>query len=407
MRIVRIACYSFLPALLLILASGRLLKVDRSPVSILLGAGLVLFSAAVSVLVHRRQSSSYRKLLLYLACAGLITAVQITGGYGSVLYFIYLIFLLWVALPSVGGLATEMGLIIGLTGSLALLNSALWTGEDSFIARLVPLLLPALRQLMIPFLFGLAADWLAEREFVMPAHAGPEKEKETSSRLFAPEAYGILVQLLHRGSGAETTCCFQRSDDGFFRLSEHTAAGSSVISRFMLPPGHRLARIAQNSREPVYIRADSGKERAELAPYRMPGEGEVSLWIIVSPVWRKNELKGFLLQDFRGDRPSSAAGETLQRVSSVMGERRGGPGGWKGTGNSFMPILVAACGSDGMDRSVQDMTAILADMITGATVSVAEVESADRTTRIWVSRGPLAGRRRGRKYDSSSGIADG
>ncbi|MFO8184394.1 MAG: diguanylate cyclase [Candidatus Aegiribacteria sp.] len=416
MRTLRTAGYSLLIALFLFLASGRLLHGDTGVpghTRILLATGFLLLSAALAIPVHRKLAASYGRMLTYAICAGLVLGVQLTGGPDSFLYFSYMVFLMWVSLPSMGRSATELGLVIGLTGALALLNSSLWTENGSFITRLIPLLLPALRALLLPFLFGLAADWLSERE-LGPAEAGsggtgagPADSGDQPP--LSAEAFRSLIRILHRNSGAGSTCLFIPDRNGFYRLAEQESDDRMVISRFMLPPGHRLARIAANSERAVLVRAGSKEEITELTPYRLPaGPDETVLWLLICPLGGMESASvagGFLLQDFPGRKPSSRTVSDLESLSHIVGkgaEDRQRPDDDLG---SWMTRLVLACGEKGLDGAVQGMAGILSEMIPGATVSIADVEQKEGRMRVWVSRGPLARWRRGKVFSSTEGVA--
>lgn len=416
MRTLRTAGYSLLIALFLFLASGRLLYGDSvapGHTRILLGTGFLLLSAALAILLHRKLAASYCRMLTYAICAGLVLGVQLTGGPESVLYFSYMIFLMWASLPSIEGSSTELGLVIGLTGALALLNSSLWVENGSFITRLIPLLLPALRTLLVPFLFGLAADWLSEREFYQ-AEAGSGSTSMSpadsgNNHPLSADAFQSLIGILHRNSGAGSTCLFIPDGKGFFRLAEQESEDRMVISRFMLPPGHRLTRIAANSEKAVLVRAGSREERTELAPYRLQaGPDDPPLWLLICSLAGMDGAgfeSGFLVQDFVGRKPSPRTVSDLESLSHIFGKGAGGRQKAVDEQGSWMTRLVLACGEKRLDGAVQGMAGILSEMIPGATVSIADVEQKEGRMRIWVSRGPLARWRRGKVFSSTEGVA--
>ncbi len=410
-RILRITGYAALLVLFLVLASGRFQSSGSyvtDPVPLLLGTGLLLLSAALALLAQKRFDS---RVILYCVCAGLLVSVQLTGGTSSIFYSTYLLFLIWAALPSNGGLATELGLVIGFTEAFSLLNASIWTGGESFISRLIPLLLPALKALLVPFLFGLASDWLTEKEFysgdstysrerILRVKGGKDSPPVPLSGSYP------LLQIIHKNSSADSTCLFIRSDDGFYRLTEHVAADKIVISRFMLQSQHRLARIAENSRRTLVIRADSGEERSELSPYRFPGtEEEDSLWIVLCPLRGEKTLEGFILQDFSGSKPSENIISDLENLSEVLHgtcSREVFPSGAEFT---WMLKLVTACNENSLDKAVRGMAGILSELIPDSTISIADVDGKLGRTTVWVSRGPLAKWRRGKNFDSSEGMA--
>mgnify|MGYP006279200437 FL=1 len=416
MKVISTAVYSFLVALFLVLASGRFLHSGENAAGyamVFSAAGLLLLSAALALLVQRDGAGSYRRMLVYCICAGLLLAVQLTGGFGSIFYFSYFLFLIWVSLPSVGSSATEMGLIIGFTEALALLNSSIWGTEASFITRVMPLLLPALRSLLVPFLFGLAADWMIERELVSgtggKVESREEKGKEEQDVHAPAGVHRLLIEMLHGSGGADSTCLFLLDDNGYYSLAEHASSEKKIISRFLLPPGHRLSRIASRSSEPVLIRAGSRRERSELSPYRLAEEGEEgSLWILICPFGRRDRdvPEGFLLQDFADEeRPGDSAVAALRELADALALHGGDRAGMFEDGFSWMARLVSACNEDSIDGAVAGMAGILSEMIHGSTVSVADVDSDEGRLRIWVSRGPLARWRRGKVFHSAEGVA--
>lgn len=414
MRILRIPGYAVMLVLLLVLASGRFLRSginSQDPVILLIGTGLLLLSAALAMLVQKKITWTDGKITIYWICAGLLLSVQLTGGSGSIFYSAYLLFLMWASLPSVAGVATELGLLIGFIEAFSLLNASIWIGGDSFISRLIPLLLPALKALLVPFVFGLASDWLMEREFSSGKPESPVKPCKTpkrdkiSSSIDSNTLYPIL-QIMHRNSGANSTCFFVRSNDGCFRLAEYIAEDNTIISRFMLPSQHRLARIAENSKETFSIRVNSREERSELMPYRIPRPAnEEPLWIILCPLRKDNMLNGFLLQDFSGDRPSESTISDLKSLSVIFqgsGSKKSFP---PADDSLWMSKLVSACNEDSLDKTVHGMAEILSEIVPDSTISIADVDIQNSRTRVWVSRGPLARWRRGKIFNSTDGIA--
>lgn len=401
MRILRITGYTVLLVLFLVLASGRFRSIGSytdDPALLLLGTGLLLFSAALAQLTQKRIIQLQGRIVLYWICAGLLAGVQLTGSSQSIYYSVYLLFLMWISLPSNGGSATELGLVIGFTEAFSLLNASIWAGGEPLISRLIPLLLPALKALLVPFLFGLVSDWLSEREF-FPEDSAPSKDKPGGS------SYPLL-QIVHKNSGADSTCLFIRSDDGFFRLTEHVADDKIIISKFMLPQKQRLARIAEKNRETVIIRADSNEERSELLPYRFPGTGDGgSLWIVLCPLKGEAMLEGFLLEDFSGNKPSDSVISNLEDLSKILqgtGSREASPAGDE---FSWMLKLTAACNDRNLDKAVHGMAGILSELIPNSTISIADVDNKHDRTRVWVSRGPLARWRRGKTFEGSAGMA--
>ncbi len=400
MRALRITGYTALLVLFLVLASGRFRSIGSyadDPALLLLGTGLLLLSAALAQLTRKGVVQAKGRIVLYWVCAGLLAGIQLTGSSDSIYYTVYLLFLVWVSLPSNDGSATELGLVIGFTEAFSLLNASIWTEGEPLISRLIPVLLPALKALLVPFLFGLTSDWLAEREF-FSVDSAPSKDKPAGS------SYPLL-QIIHKNSGADSTCLFIRSDDGFFRLVEHVANDKVIISRFMLPDKQRLARIAE-SRETVIIRADSKEERSELSPYRFPEVGdEGSLWIVLCPIKREETLEGFLLEDFSGNRPPDSVIADLENLSEILQGTCSTEESPSGDEFTWMVKLTTACNDSNLDKAVHRIAGILSELIPDSTISIADVDSRYGRTKVWVSRGPLARWRRGKRFDSSAGVA--
>ncbi len=411
LRILRIAGYTALMALFLVLASGRFRSTDtplHDPVILLLGTALLLFSASLAMLVQKKVTGTDKRIILYWICAGLIVSVQLTGGSGSIFYSAYLLFLMWVSLPAIAGGATELGLVIGFTEAFSLLNASLWVGGNSFISRLMPLLLPALKELLIPFVFGLISDWLMEKEFFSePGFAARRVQKgngippDIDSNSMYP-----LLQFIHSHSEADSTCLFIRNEDGFFRLEKHVSNDDNVISRFMLPSQHRLTRIAENNSKTVSVKVNSTEELLELAPYHFSGSLDKEyLWIILFPLRDSGVLEGFLLQDFSGETPSDNIIADVEKLSGILYGTGGGDSFSPSNEFSLMTKLVSACEESDLNKAVREMAGVLAEMIPDSTVSIADVDTQHLNTRIWVSRGPLALWRRGKVFGSKEGIA--
>ncbi|MBD3278851.1 MAG: diguanylate cyclase [Candidatus Aegiribacteria sp.] len=413
MKPLKIAGYSVLLAFYLILASGRLLdssSLREDPVSMLVGLGVILLAAALAVTI-RRSSGSGNRLALYASCALLVAGVQLTGGDGSVFYSIYLIYLIWVALPSVRGSATEFGLIIGFTQAFSLLNSSIWSGDATLVERLIPLLPPALESLLVPFLSGLVIDWLVESDLHTVFSSsenisgkGPEKPETPSDSSARLNSH--LLDQHNRISGADSTCFFGRRKDGYYKLVHGEGNTEDLIQRFVLPPSSRLARMAERSEGSMIIRADSPEEKQQLVPYMISPESlEESLWVILSPVENGDCSRGFIVQNYMGSRPGADNTEELRRIAALLGETCFDRP--KGTTEEFgwMTRLAAACNEETLERALNGVAGVLSEVMQGSTVSVAEVREKHRLVRIRVSRGPMANHRRGRRFAADSGIA--
>lgn len=400
---------------MLIIASGRLLHSNSSEddlTFVLIAAGIFLLSAALAVTSQKKSRRSSDRLIIYWVCVGIMISVQFTGGSSSLFYSGYLLFLMWVSLSPTGVEATELGLLIGFVEAFALLNASIWSGEGSLLTKLIPLLLPALKALLVPFLFGLVADWLAEKElFLNEAFSfGRKKEEETdniSSKTGTILSYPLLT-IIQRNSSADSTCLFIQHDDGFYRLENFVARDNSVIDRYMLPANHRLLRILRNSNEPVSIKAGSYAERSELAPYRLTTlKDEKFFWIVICRLGKADNPAGFLLQDFYGDKPSSAAIRNLENAAEAlnMNVLNTGIDSLPTENGSWMARLVSHSGMDSLDASVQGIASLLSEIIPDSTVSIADVNVENKEIRVWVSRGPLARWRRKRVSSISEGLA--
>ena len=415
LRTLRIAGFSVLMAVVLIIASGRLLHSRSSEgdlAFVLIAAGIFLLSAALAVNTQKKSRKSSNRLIIYWVCAGIMISVQLTGGSSSLFYFGYLLFLMWVSLPSTGAEATELGLLIGFVEAFALLNASIWSGEGALLTKLIPLLLPALKALLVPFLFGLVADWLAERELFLneatpPGRNRGEETDDISSKTGTILSYPLLT-IIQRNSSADSTCLFIQYDDGFYRLENFVARDNSVIDRYMLPANHRLLRILKNSKEPVSIKAGSYIERSELAPYRLTTlKDEKAFWIVICCLGNADNPAGFLLQDFYGDKPSSETIRNLENAAEALhiNVMNTGINSLSTENGSWMVKLVSAAGEDSLDASVQGIASLLSEIIPGSTVSIADVNLENKDIRVWVSRGPLARWRRKRVSSSSEGLA--
>ena len=416
MRIIRIAGFSVLVAVVLIIASGRLLHSSSSEgdlTFILIAAGIFLLSAALAVTTQKKSRKSSNRLVIYWICAGIMISVQLTGGSSGLFYSGYLLFLMWVSLPSTEAEATELGLLIGFVEAFALLNASIWSGEGSLLTKIIPLLLPALKALLVPFVFGLVADWLAERETFPIETASPGRKRRGKNDDISSRTGSILsnplLTILQRNSGADATCLLIQHDDGFYRLEDLVATENSIIDRYMLPDNHRLLRILKNSNEPVSIKAGSYTERSELAPYRLSTlKDERAFWIVICRLGNAENPAGFLLQDFYGDKPPSVTVRNLENAAEALQVNAMNTGitSLSTEKGSWMAKLVSAAGGeDSLDASVQGIAGLLSEIIPDSTISIADVNLESRKIRVWVSRGPLARWRRKRVSNSSEGLA--
>lgn len=414
MKIRSAAAKGTLIAAALVLASGRFLYTpsaeDMFPT--LFAAGLLFVSAAAAVFTQRNPQRSTDRIPVFWICTGVLVSVQMTGGGESILYSAYFLFLMWVSLPSIGGGAFEFGILIGFIEAFALLNSTLWSGNGSFLPRLLPLLLPSLKSLLIPFSFGLVADWLSERE-TFTVDPGKRKEWMATDSGERPPPIGIgdyhsLLSILQRTAGSGVTCLFLKHDDGSFRLEKFDSEEDTVISKLILPENHRLLRVIQNNPDPVSIRVGSTEELLELAPYRhsIP-TCEESFWILLCPFGNQGNPSGFLLQDFTDGKPSSESLQNLLNASETIfksGYRADETISTRQDG-MWMVKLIAASGEDSLDRAVTGIAGLLSELIPDSTVSIADVDMEGGKITVWVSRGPLARWRRKRISSSSEGLA--
>lgn len=414
MKPLKAAGYSILLAFYLILASGRLLhssSIREDPVSMLVGLGIILLAAALAVTIRRSSRGLSNRLVLYASCALLLTGVQLTGGDSSVFYSIYFIYLIWIALPSVNGSATEFGLIIGFTQAFSLLNNSIWSGDATLIERLIPLLPPALESLLVPFVSGFIIDWLVESDLETASSSlediseqgtgKTEEPAESSARLNAR-----LLDQHNRISGADSTCFFGRRKDGYYKLVHGEGNTEDLIKRFVLPPDSRLVRMAERSEGSMIIRADSAEEKQQLVPYMVaPEDVEESLWVLLSSVKSGDRSRGFIVQNYMGRKPGADDSRELQRTASLLSETCFDRPGGTTEEFGWMTRIAAACNEDTLERALNGIAGVLSEVMHGSTVSIAEVREKQKLVSIRVSRGPMANHRRSRRFAADSGIA--
>jgi diguanylate cyclase (GGDEF)-like protein len=407
LRPLRLIGYIALVAAFFGLASGQLLHFPGQPGELYLypvALGVLSLSVALAVYGWKRSGPTDR-LLVAWTCAGVLVSIQLSGGYSSLFYPVYFLCLLWVSLPSIGGSAMEMGLLGGLTAALALLNASLWgDAEEPLLTRLVPLLLPSMKLLLVPFLFGLAADWMAERD-ISDTQEGPRRSRADRSQGANPPAPSDdyrrhLLEILHRHAGASLTCLFLKHGDDFFRLEVSFPEGGDVIPRYLLPTSHRLARMLAGMGEPVSIGMDSPAERRELLTYRrkqLPEDAQV--WLTLCPLSSRGggAMAGLLLQDFVGGKPKQGTSQDLQSAALILLNpfRGAGPAvSTIGDDAPWIARLVTAGTQETLDDSVHGLASLLSEAVPDSTISVAAVDSATGKAGVWVSRGPLASWRR-------------
>lgn len=415
MKPLKVAGYSILLAFYLVLASGRLLhssSLRENPVSMLAGLGIVLVAAALSITIRRSSGTLRDRLVPYASCALLLAGVQLTGGDSSVLYSIFFIYLVWIALPSVKGSATEFGLIIGFTQAFSLLNSNIWSGDSTLLERLILLLPQSLESLLVPFISGLIIDWLVDSDINTASSSteavsgkGAEKTREPSRS--SSSLNSRLLDLHNRISGADSTCFFRRQKDGYYRLVHGEGNTEDLIQRFVLPPNSRLVRMAERSEGSMIIRADSMEEKKQLLSYMVSPESfEASLWVLLSPVNGGDDNRGFIVQNYTGSRPGANNSAELRRIAALLEEACFDKSS-EGTTEEFgwMARIAAACNEETLERAMNGIAGVLSEVMRGSTVSIAEVQEKQKLLGIQVSRGPMANHRRGRRFAANSGIA--
>ena len=414
MKSLRLIGYIVLIAATLGLASGRLLfnPMESGDFHLLpVALGMMTISVFLIYLSWRKGSSPDR-LAVYWSFIFILGAVQISGGSGSLLFPVLLLFLAGVTLPGMNGSAVELGVIAGATGAIALLVSSIGSGSEPFLTRLLPLLPGCLKAFLTPALFGFAIEWLSERfmkdlpqvRSSRSSSRGGHRERGHS----APEEnYEIeLLEMLHRRSGADVTCLFMSYDPDFLRL-EHFVGGDAVISKCLLPTGHRLVHMLGGLRKTVSARVDSPNERRDLLPYRRQElDPEAPVWLMVCPLIRDDSVLGFLLQDFTSQPPPGTAAEleSASRIIGISPSREAGSTRNPDDEVSWITRMITACDQGPLDRAVSSIAGLLQQALPDSTISIADVEPSTGRTCVWVSRGPLAGSRR-EKTCTGTGIA--
>jgi len=405
----RIIGYYVLSAFFLLLASGRFLPGEDDTgdyVTRAAGIGIFLVSAALAVLFQRRLSREENRLGIYFICSLLILSVQLTGGPDGFVYPAYFLFLAWVSLPSVGRSATELGLVIGFVEAAALFSSTMWTGSEPTITKLEALLLPSLRALLSPFLFGLAVEWLSERDFPLSGTSRTEIRRTHAAPSLRGYSHEVLLDMFQAGCLSDTTFLFLAGENGAFTLAESSPGNGNAPPNIVLSGEHRLSRMATEGTDPVLIRLDSPGERRELFPVPPRTGGAGPSWVLFCPLKSTagKGASGFLLQEFSGDRPSRESIKALERFAGILGRGNTGPGSDYGIAALFLR-MVNVCLPGNFERAATEITGILAESIPGSTVSVARVDHVRGTTVILVSMGPTARRREGAAYAITEGVA--
>jgi diguanylate cyclase (GGDEF)-like protein len=379
-------------AYLVIAAGGLLADLPPGPGEVLRASALLLLCAAVVVLVRVRGWRPGRLALAWISL-GVMAAVQQAGGCRGFLFPAYFLLLLWAALPSAGGMASEVGLAVGLAEAVSLVAG----GSPSGLQDLMGALPPALGGLLPPALFGLAADALVEGRrrpvpAVPPMTAAPRQNQRPAFPVAAARA---LLPVVRRATGARGAYLLVRHDESLFRLVEALGGMSREAERSLVRGGHPLLSVPGKGVEMEDV-------DGALAPPWLPEEAAGSRYA-VRPVGERDRAEAYIvLTD-----PREGALQTLSEAATAL-EEVWLPGGGESVSPEvewFEAVAGSAASASTVDRAIHSVVLNLHRLMEGATVTVGLLEGEGCVLNIYESLGAFAEGRGGRSMSCEASVA--
>jgi len=397
----------------LVLISGVLHNPGDGPVPVLAATGLLSGCVVAGILLLLRKREVDRLVLVGISLV-VIAGVQLLGGPGGPAYPVYFLLLTWMAIPSIDGPVMEAGCAIGLVSAVGVIldRSGLLHSSFSF-ENLFGSLLPALGASLAPAMFGVAVEWLADRN---PAGTSSSSNKETATPVpTLPETFGFpvetarsLLPLLHRRSGAEASILFVVHDENSFLLVDYLGGGGKIADRSLVPSSHWLFRMVSETwdtaveetvkedlnpgdRLPYYL--DSPETAHVLAfPLR---DGEVLRAVYVLESIEK-PFPREVIEDLR-----DAAGilTTATRDSTADPLSASPEGSW------FSSLLIQTSDAAELKQIIHVAARHLSQIVEGATVTIAVLDEKEESIQVFESLGRFSGRRSGRRFPIDSGVA--
>jgi diguanylate cyclase (GGDEF)-like protein len=394
----------------LVLASGTLRATGRGPLPILVAVGILSASAVASLLLLRRNQVIDRLVTVWMTLPVLV-GVQLTGGMSGPAFPLYFLLLAWLAMPAIGGSATEAGLGIGLIEALSILVGRSEILQGSFQAEaFIGSILPALVAFLAPAVFGVAVEWLVEN--AAPADTGscPAKGERTPTTPghggFPLETARNLLPLIHRRSRASTSCLFTVHDEDTYLLTDYLGGGGRIADRSLVPSSHWFFRKVSESWDAVEANPEEMSSESHL-PYYLDPPG--TRHVLAFPIREGEELKAFLLLESDEDPFPPEVTEDLRDavgvITTASGESCADPLAASLGGSWFSSLLVQTAGSKELSQIFHVVVRHLHRLVEGATVTVAVLDEEGASIRVYESQGRFSGRRSGHSFSLDSGVA--
>lgn len=403
MRTLRVLGYVAAVVGMLALALGYGRRASDDPLYYLVAAGILFLCLFAAVTSWRSGRRADRLLSIWMTLM-VIAAVQLTGGSDGYLYPVYFFLLAWFALPSVGSSAAEFGLAVGLVEALSLLLNE----QGTILEVLFDNLPRALAAFAPPAVFGIFAEMISESEGERGRRPrpAPEEDSQPASRrkqsLLMETARGMLP-LLHRHSGAQTTCLFCRHDDELMRLDDYIGGRGRITGRALVRTTH-----------PLLARAADGATL--INGYRPEPEGAppwyrstiVPTNYAVAPVKVDGVLEAVFLLDRDGSSFDMDVLEDLRDASeaAVASSTEGPSPETAGLSPDwFDRVLSGTARESNLQKAVHRSVMGLHGLFPDRTVTVALREDEGARMRVYESMGHFAQGRSWRVFDTTGGVA--
>lgn len=391
MKALRTAGFMIAAAVYLVTAAGGLLG-DRPPEpgQALRASAILLAAAAGAVLIRVKGWRPDRLALVWLSLA-VMAAVQQAGGCRGFLFPAYFLLLMWAALPETGGMASELGLAVGIAEAVSVVAGSSPQGAGDLMAALPS----ALWGLLPPALFGLAADALAPapRRGAAPALERPAARSQPPA--FPVAAARAMLPLVRSACGAGGAYLLVRHDGSLFRLVEALGDLSREAERALVRESHPLLSVPGKGVEVEDV--DGG-----LAPPWLP-EGGGGGRYAVRPVGGAGKAEAYMvLTD-----PEDDALEVLSHAAATL-EEVWMPAGGEAVSPEvewFEAVAGSAASASTVDRAIHSVVLHLNSLMDGATVTVGLLEGEGCVLNIYESMGPFSAGRGGVSMRCEASVA--
>jgi len=397
----------------LVLVSGVLHSPGDGPIPVLAAIGLLSGSAVAGVLLLRRKREVDRLVLVWLSLV-VIAGVQLLGGNSGPAYPVYFLLLTWMAIPSINGPVMEAGCAIGLVSIIQIILDRSGLLHSSFSAEnLFGSLIPALGALLAPAMFGIAVEWLADRN---PFGDASSSKKETAAPVpTLPETFGFpaetarsLLPLLHRRSGAEASLLFVVHDENSFVLVDYLGGGGMIADRSLVPSSHWLFRRVSESWDTA-VEETVGKDRNPGDPLPYYLDPPETAHVLAFPLRDGETLRAvYVLDSTKSPFPPDVI-EDLRDAAGILTtaarDSAGDPLSASPEGSWFSSLLIQTYDAAELKQIIHVVAKHLSQLVEGATVTIAVLDEKEENIQVFESLGRFSGRRSGRRFPVDSGVA--